>query len=77
MSENDLNLEPTLQRLEEIVEKLEGDEVELEDALKLFDEGMSLIKETERKLAESEGRVQQILIDREGRERREDLDLGD
>ena len=75
MSES--GLEHTLKRLEEIVEKLEGDRVELEDALKLFDEGITLIKETERKLADSEGRVQQILIDREGRERREDLDLGE
>ncbi len=72
-----LNLEAALRRLEEIAESLERDDLELNEALKLFDEGMALIKDAERKLAESEGRLQQILIDRQGRERRADLDLGD
>ncbi len=72
-----LNLEAALQRMEEIVEHLERDDLELDEALKLFDEGMALIKDAERKLSESEGRLKQILIDREGRERQADLDLSE
>lgn len=72
-----LNLEAALERMEEIVEHLERDDLELDEALKLFDEGMALIKDAERKLSESEGRLKQILIDREGRERQADLDLSE
>ncbi len=76
MSEK-LDLEAALARLEKVVGRLERDELELEAALKLFDEGMTLIKVAERKLTETEGRLQQILVDREGRERRTDIDLDD
>ncbi len=72
-----LGLEAALRRLEEIVEGLERQELELEDALRLFDEGMTLIKGAEKKLAESEGRLQQILIDREGREQETDPGAGE
>ncbi len=72
-----LNLEAALQRMEEIVEHLERDDLELDEALKLFDEGMALIKDAESKLSESEGRVKQILIDREVRERKADLELSE
>jgi exodeoxyribonuclease VII small subunit len=64
-----------LNRLEEIVESLEREELELEDALRLFDEGMELIRAAERELIESEGRIKQVLVDRRGRQRLADVDL--
>jgi exodeoxyribonuclease VII small subunit len=64
-----------LNRLEEIVESLEREELELEDALRLFDEGMELIRGAERELVESEGRIKQVLVDRRGRQRLADVDL--
>jgi exodeoxyribonuclease VII small subunit len=64
-----------LNRLEEIVESLEREELELEDALRLFDEGMELIHTAERELIESEGRIKQVLVDRRGRQRESDIDL--
>jgi exodeoxyribonuclease VII small subunit len=64
-----------LNRLEEIVENLEREELELEDALRLFDEGMELIRTSERELIESEGRIKQVLVDRRGRQRLADVDL--
>lgn len=70
----DPKLEQALERLEEIVGKLERNELELDEALRLFDEGMELVRAAERKLSESEGRLQQILRDREGRERRTELE---
>ncbi|UCF20845.1 MAG: exodeoxyribonuclease VII small subunit [Gemmatimonadota bacterium] len=70
-----LSLGEALDRLEKIVESLEGEELELEQALGLFDEGMELIRSAERELTESEGRLKQVLLDRQGRQRHVDLDL--
>ncbi len=64
-----------MNRLEKIVESLEREELELEDALRLFDEGMELIRTAERQLIESEGRIKQVLVDRRGRQRLGDVDL--
>ncbi len=69
-----LDLEKALRRLEEIAQSLENEELELEEALRLFDEGMGLIRVAEQVLSESEGRLQQILIDRKLGEREVDLE---
>ncbi len=70
-----LSLKQAINRLEEIVRNLEGEELELEEALRLFDEGMELIRAAEREIGESEGRLKQVLMDREGRERLVDFEL--
>ncbi len=70
-----LSLGKAINRLEEIVQRLEQEELELEDALRLFDEGMELIRTAERELGESEGRLKQVLVDRRGRQRLVDLEL--
>lgn len=64
-----------LNRLEAIVENLEREELELEEALRLFDEGMELIRAAERELIESEGRIKQVLVDKGGRQRLADVDV--
>jgi exodeoxyribonuclease VII small subunit len=71
-----LSLGEALDRLEQIVGSLEREELELEQALGLFDEGMELIRSAERELIESEGRLKQVLVDRRGRQRHVDVDLG-
>ncbi|HSG82305.1 MAG TPA: exodeoxyribonuclease VII small subunit [Gemmatimonadota bacterium] len=70
-----LNLGAAIERLEKIVEQLERDELELEDSLRLFDEGMELIRAAERDLVESEGRLKQVLAERGGRERLADVEI--
>ncbi len=70
-----LSLGKALDRLEQIVQKLEREELELEDSLNLFDEGMELIRAAERDLTESEGRLKQVLVDRSGKERLADVEL--
>lgn len=70
-----LSLGKAIGRLEEIVENLEREELELQDALRLFDEGLELIRNAERELIESEGRLKQVLVDRRGRQRRVDIEL--
>jgi len=56
-----LTLEGRLSRLEEILALLEADEVELERALQLFEEGVGLVRDAERVLAETELRVEELL----------------
>ncbi len=72
-----LSLNQAINRLEEIVQRLEQEELELEEALRLFDEGMELIRAAERELGESEGRLKQVLVDRRGRERLVDFEFED
>lgn len=70
-----LSLGKAIERLEAIVERLEREDLELEDALGLFDEGMELVRSAERELSESQGRLRQVLTDRQGRQRYVDLEL--
>lgn len=71
------SLTKAIERLELIVERLEREELELEDALALFDEGMELVRAAERELSESQGRLRQVLMDRQGRQRYVDLEMPD
>ena len=57
------SLEARLRRLEEIVGQLETDELELDGALALFEEGVTHVKEAEGALAAAELRVEELLGD--------------
>lgn len=57
----DLSMEGRLQRLEEIVGQLEAEELELDKALELFEEGVVHVREAERSLAAAELRVEELL----------------
>ncbi|HZD05737.1 MAG TPA: exodeoxyribonuclease VII small subunit [Longimicrobiales bacterium] len=59
-------LEARLRRLEEIVSALEADELELERALELFEEGVGHVRRAERILARTELRVEELLGEVEG-----------
>lgn len=61
-----LNLEARLVRLEMIVDSLEREELELEEALRLFEEGIGHIRATREILAETELRVEKLLDDGAG-----------
>lgn len=61
------NLEERLGRLEEILARMESDEVALEEALKLFEEGVGHVREAEKVLAETELRVEELLSSGETR----------
>ncbi|GMV07453.1 MAG: hypothetical protein AMXMBFR53_37280 [Gemmatimonadota bacterium] len=54
-------LEGRLKRLEEILAQLEADEVDLERALVLFEEGVGLVRQAEKVLSETELRVEELL----------------
>lgn len=56
-----MDFEKRLTRLEEIVEKMEGGELALEDSLKLFEEGVKLTKECHKQLSDAELKVKQLM----------------
>jgi exodeoxyribonuclease VII small subunit len=60
------NFEVCLQRLEQIVDELERGNVPLEQALKLFEEGVQLSASCRKELEEAEGKVE-ILLKQNGK----------
>lgn len=59
--------ERSLGRLEEIVRKLENANVPLDEAMKLFEEGVALSRDCQKQLEQAEGRVE-ILMKKAGGE---------
>jgi exodeoxyribonuclease VII small subunit len=63
-----------LTRLEEIVRKLEADDVELDAALALFEEGVARLRAARERLAAADVKVQTVLEEADGELRMQDLD---
>lgn len=59
--------EPTfaqdLQKLEKTVRELESGRLDLDDALKRFEEGIALTRKLRARLDDAEGRIEQLLDD--------------
>jgi exodeoxyribonuclease VII small subunit len=53
--------EDALEKLEDIVKKMEAGDLPLEEALKSFEEGIKLIRSCQTKLDEAERRVEMLL----------------
>ena len=67
-------VEQQLERLEAIVEQLAGDGVELDAALKLFEEGVSRLRAVTERLSQAESQVKLLVEESEGEFSLEDLD---
>jgi exodeoxyribonuclease VII small subunit len=63
-----------LERLEQIVRRLEAEELDLDEALRLFEEGVERLRTARERLSAAEVRVRQVLADQAGQLRLEDLD---
>lgn len=59
--------ERSLARLEEVVRKLESPQLSLDDAMKLFEEGVALSRECQKQLEEAEGKVEILLKKADGK----------
>jgi exodeoxyribonuclease VII small subunit len=55
------DFEKSLARLEEVVKRLESAELSLDEAMKLFEEGVTLSRQCQKQLEEAEGRVEILL----------------
>ena len=63
-----------LTRLEAIVRSLEADDVELDAALALFEEGVARLRAARERLAAADLKVQTVLEDADGELHLQDLD---
>lgn len=59
--------EKSLARLEEVVRRLENANLTLDDAMKLFEEGVTLTRDCQKQLEEAEGRVEILLKKADGK----------
>ncbi|MBI5816059.1 MAG: exodeoxyribonuclease VII small subunit [Nitrospinae bacterium] len=68
MSENnkEIKFEAALKRLEEIVGKLEGGDLELEKSIELFEEGVRMAKTLQKKLDEAEKKIEKLVRGKDG-----------
>ena len=69
-----VSLAEELARLEEIVRRLEADDVELDAALILFEEGVARLRAARERLAAAELKVQAVLEEAGGDIRLKDID---
>ena len=66
---NKVGLEERLERLEAIIDRMESEDIALDEALQLFEEGVGHVREAEQVLAEAELRVEELLAGGEMLER--------
>ena len=66
MSEGNEGLESRLGKLESIVDRLERDDLELQEALDLFEEGIAHVRAAYRVLEESQLRVEKLVVEMNG-----------
>ena len=58
-----IDFESSLRELELIVEKLEDENINLEDSVKSFEEGVSLVKQCQKQLQDAELKIKKLLDD--------------
>ncbi len=74
-SEESLSLGRELEQLEEIVRRLEAEDVDLDDALALFEEGVRRLRSARDRLAQAELKVQSVMETAAGDITASDLDV--
>ncbi|MES2358403.1 MAG: exodeoxyribonuclease VII small subunit [Gemmatimonadota bacterium] len=70
-----MSYEKRVERLREIVADLEGDGLPLDKALKLFEEGIEILRLASDELTRAEGRVQLLIESAEGVFETRDIDV--
>ncbi len=62
-----IDFEKSLSRLEEVVRRLEHANLPLDEAMKLFEEGVELAQRCQKQIEEAEGRVEVLLKSADGK----------
>ena len=57
------DFESSLKALDSIVKRLEDENINLEDSVKSFEEGINLVKECQKQLQEAELKIKKLLDD--------------
>jgi exodeoxyribonuclease VII small subunit len=68
------NFQQQLERLEQIVRQLETQDLDLDQALKLFEEGVERLRQARERLTAAEAKVKQVLANQAGKLKVEDFD---
>ena len=68
------SLQDELRRLEEIVRRLESEDVDLDVALALFEEGVARLRAARERLADAEMKVRRVIEQADGTLELDDLD---
>lgn len=63
MKKEDLSFEELVTKLEDVTNKLEKDNLNLDESIKLFEEGMKISKKCNEKLEEAEKKITILLQD--------------
>lgn len=71
---NEMTFESAMSRLERIVSQLEGGKVTLDDSLKLYEEGIALVRLCSGRLDEAEQKIKIIKNDADGNLKEEDFE---
>jgi exodeoxyribonuclease VII small subunit len=71
----DMSFEKALKELEDIVDKLEGSELSLDESLGLFEKGVQLARFLRQELEKAERKVEILLQDEKGELKPETFDL--
>jgi len=66
MKEKELNFEETMENLEKIVQELEKGDLNLDDSIAKFEEGMKLSKNASKYLEEAEKKITILVNDENG-----------
>lgn len=69
MAENnkkEISFEEALERLNEIVKALEHSDAPLDDSLKLFEEGVALVKQCNDQIDQAEAKIKQLVRSSDG-----------
>ena len=75
MAKKSVSIEDSLDRLEQIVESLEGDQIQLADAVRLYEEGIKLAEVCRKELEGAELKITQLSRNARGEVREEDFSL--
>lgn len=65
MAEKKMRFQDAMNRLDEIVALLNNSSLELEEAMKYFEEGLALSKQCEKQLKEFEKKMDQLMVAKE------------
>ena len=66
MNKNDISFEDAVRRLEKIAAELEGANIALDDSLRLYEEGVKLIRYCNIMLEEAQRKIKRLSVNGEG-----------